>query len=224
MGDAVLITGASRGLGAALYYVFNEHDYYCIINCRGTSCDFGNLSESGRTYHVCGDIRDPWILNRVGCMAIEKGIKVLINNAGVYSNQPLDQITNEELQSVYSLNLMVPMMLTKAVWPSLKEQGGIVVNINSLAGQTGSDKELVYCATKHGLAGFSKSLQYQGTKDGVRVLNIYFGAMNTDMMKGRTETPDRLIDPMEAARLVYDMCRDYSSLRITEVTVARRRY
>ena len=224
MGEAVLITGARRGLGAALFHVFNEHGWFCLLNCRGQ--DGCNVEElvTNETFHVCGDIKDPWIINRLGHLAIDKGVSVLINNAGIYSSQRLVDMTEHEFRSVQETNLIAPVLLTKALWPVLKERHGIVVNINSLAGLQGSPKELSYCTSKHGLAGFSKSLQFDATDDGVRVLNLYLGAMNTDMMAGRIGEPEKLIDPFEAAKVIYDLCRNYETLRITEATIVRRRY
>ena len=222
--DVALITGARRGLGYALYHVFREHNWYCILNCKGQDgCTMDDLL-SETTYHMCGDLRDQWIINRLGNMGREKGVKVLINNAGVYSSDKLLNMTEQEFRAVQETNLIAPVLLTKALWPTLKEQHGIVVNINSLAGLQGAPKELAYCTSKHGLAGFSKSLQFDATDDGVRVLNIYMGAMNTDMMEHRTDTPEKLIDPAEAAQVVYNLCRDYASLRITEATIVRRQY
>lgn len=225
MSDVALITGARRGLGSALYHTFHDHGWYCIVNCRATdSCE--NMTEmlSDTTYHECGDLKDPWIINRLGQIAASKGVKVLINNAGIYRANNIGDMSVDELRAVHETNLIAPMLLTKAVWPTLRETGGIVVNINSLAGKNGGRRELAYCASKYGLAGFSSSLQYDATSDNVRVLDVFLGAMDTDMMSGRTEESDKLIDTMEVARVIYDLCRDYPSMRITEVTIARRRY
>ena len=224
MAEVALITGAKRGLGAALYRVFHEHDFNCILNCRhADDCEFSDLA-SEHTYHICGDLCDQWIINRLGHIAREKGVKVLINNAGIYSSDRLVNMTEREFRHVQEVNLVAPVLLTRAVWPVLQETGGIVVNINSIAGLQGGNKELAYCASKHGLAGFSRALQFDATDDGVRVLNVYLGAMNTDMMKGRSKEPEKLIDPNEAAKVIYDLCRNYDTLRITEATILRRQY
>src|SRR5512135_2425722 len=114
MSDVVLITGARRGLGAALYHTFQDHNWYCIVNCRAEDgCpDMGSML-TNRTYHECGDIKDPWIINRLGHIACEKGVKVLINNAGIYKSAGLDVMTAEEFRTVQETNLVAPVLLTK---------------------------------------------------------------------------------------------------------------
>jgi short-subunit dehydrogenase len=99
----------------------------------------------------------------------------------------------------------------------------VIININSLAGKSDSPGEAVYAASKHGLRGFSSCLQYDATRDGVTVLDVYLGGMQTDMTKGR-EGWGKLINPAKAADVIYSLGRKVSTLRITEAEIRRRRY
>ena len=205
--ETVLITGSSRGLGEALSFSFKERGYRVIDNNRTT-----------------GNLLDPEMISILGYQACREGVGILVNNAGVYLNKPFDQMIEHEIEAVIRTNLIAPFLLTKAVWPSFKDLGGgMVVNINSLAGLFGGNGETVYAASKHGLTGFSKTLQFDGTRDNVRVLNLTVGAMRTDMSMNRPDW-NKFIDPFELAELVVSLCKERKTLRITDITVARRVY
>ena len=213
-----MITGAGRGLGKELAHAFRNRGCQVVLNCRCAPCDLDD-----HTYVVIGDVCDPWVVHELGIKAMEHKVSILINNAGVHERN----MTGEEvevLRRVIDVNMIAPALVTQAVWPALVESGcGMVVNINSLAGLEGSARELAYAASKHGLSGMAKCLQYDGTRDNVRILTAYLGAMKTDMSSHRQDY-DRLIDPADAARLIVNLCENYPSLRVTEVTVARRNY
>jgi len=223
--ETVLLTGACRGLGDAIRNSFAERDrdYNLVLLCRDSREDFSYIPPES-TYIVFGDLMDPWVITELGKVALKRGVGILINNAAIYMNKSFDQMEDGEIRRIVETDLTVPMLLTKAVWPSFKARGGgLVININSLAGLTGGNGETAYCAAKHGLAGFSKALQFDGTRDNVRVLNLYIGAMQTDMTANRADQ-DKFIDPNEVADLIVWLCKDHKSLRITELTVARRNY
>jgi len=214
-----LITGSSRGLGKALAKVFADAGYDLLLACRHSA----SLYESGYPVFT-GDLRDPKIISQIADAAKDYDIDVLINNAAIYISKPFAEMTSEEVQELIGLNLIAPIQLTMAVWPIFKAKGsGTVININSRAGKVGSDEEAVYCASKFGLRGFSESLQFDATRDGVRVLNANIGAMKTEMVKGRGDY-DKFIDPCDAARAIYNASIEMSSLRISEINILRREY
>ena len=217
--DTVLITGANRGLGEALVQEFSEHDYNVIVHSRQTLDGVWPGLEK-----ITGDLRFPAVISEIGRVALERGVSILINNAGTYINKPFDKMMSNEFRKVIETNLIAPILVTQAVWPAFWSVGtGIVVNINSLAGQAGGNGEAAYAASKHGLAGFSKALQYDGTRDNVRVINMFLGALRTDMTRGRPDH-DKFIDPFEVADLIVRLCKNYKTLRVTDLTVARSIY
>jgi NAD(P)-dependent dehydrogenase (short-subunit alcohol dehydrogenase family) len=223
--ETVLLTGSCRGFGDAIRNAFTERDrdYNLVLTCRDTKADYAEINPD-HTYIVFGDLMDPWVITELGKVALKKGVGILINNAAIYTNKSFDQMEDGEIRRIIETDLTVPMLLTRAVWPSFKARGGgLVININSLAGLTGGNGETAYCAAKHGLAGFSKALQFDGTRDNVRIVNMYVGAMKTDMTANRPDW-DKFIDPYEVAELIVWLCRDHKSLRITELTVVRRNY
>ena len=87
------------------------------------------------------------------------GIAVLVNNAGMEGAFPYDKVELDSIEEMIALNLTAPMLLTRLLLPAMIRRGeGHVVNISSLAGLVGTPYEETYSATKHGLVGFTRSL------------------------------------------------------------------
>lgn len=215
----VLITGANRGLGLELARTFSSAGFNMILHCRSP---FPGLVISGKT--VRGDLRKQNVLDDLSEAAQAKGLDILINNAGVHLSKPFLDMTIEEIREVIEVNLIAPILLTKAVWPIfLRQNSGLVININSLAAAAGGNGESVYSASKAGLAGFGETLQYDATRAGIRVINLNIGAMRTDMGQGRANS-DKFIDPRDAVRAILGFCEDYPTMRITSADLKRRVY
>src|SRR5208337_1943625 len=99
----------------------------------------------------------------------------------------------------------------------------MVVNISSKAGQVPGRGELVYGASKAGLSAFGEALQFDGTRDGVRVLDVRLGAIRTNFTAARKDR-DKFMDPAEVAEAIVGLCRCWRSLRIASVDIRRRAY
>ena len=188
--NAVMITGASRGIGKALAEEFKLHGYNVIKYER----------------RLLGDIRDPKTVIKLRDLGKKNNINILINCAGVYSEKELSFISLEKLKEVIEVNLIGPMLLTQSLWEHLISVGGTVININSVAGRVPNMKEIAYRTSKIGLAGFSACLSYEGALHGVRILDIPLGGVNTDMLKYlRAPLTRDDQQPEEAAKLIFQI-------------------
>lgn len=220
----VLITGAGRGLGRALAEASAEKGHRLLLNTKSSDSDLWRMAEKYGCRVVRGDIKRKAVIDNLERIAAMWGLDVLINNAAVYANVPFSDASVLAIREMIDVNLTASIVLTKRLWPILRKgNGGLVVNINSLAGRTGTDRETVYCATKHGLRGFSESLQFDGVRDGVGVIDVCLGAMKTAMTEYRDDW-EKLIDPSDAAGLILDLCEERPSARITEIVIQRRWY
>lgn len=221
--STVVITGASGGLGQMLAMQFGSAGYNLILQHNHT--EIGGLVTDKDIIidTVKNDIRLLSTMNAIADLAVCKKANILINNAAVYLCKPFDEMTDCEIEEVIEVNLLSPMLLTRKLWHALKENNGVVVNINSIAGKEGGRYETAYSASKYGLAGFSKALQFDGTKDDVRVINVYVGKMSTAMTAGQSEQ-HKYIDPYEVSVEVFKLCQMRDSLRISEITLMRRNY
>lgn len=223
-----LVTGSSRGFGRQLASRFSAEGFAVIVH--GTDLDrLRAVAETirgrgGECEVVAGDLTEDDTLDRLAEAALRRGLDVLVNNAAVYANEPFDQVTDERFRRMIAINLMAPVLLMRRIWPLFRrQQAGLIVNINSMAGKAGGAGESAYCASKHGLRGFARSLQFDATREHVRVVDVFLGAMNTEMVAGRRD-PEKCIQIDEAADLVCRLCKDYPSMRIEEVHLSRRRY
>lgn len=229
MKNTVLITGSSRGLGKELAYVFAENGYNLILHGRNLKA----LEELRRKIvKACevscciahGDITADYTISQLVDVAEKKDIDILINNAAMYVNREIACLSSATIKKIINTNLVAPMILTQKIFQLFqRKQSGLIININSMAGKAGGDGETAYCAGKHGLSGFSKALQFDATRHNIRVIDVYPGAMKTGMTLGRKDR-EKFSDPNEVAELVFKICDDYPSLRVTEVDISRRNY
>ncbi|MCP4475391.1 MAG: SDR family oxidoreductase [Gammaproteobacteria bacterium] len=232
----MLITGASRGLGLALAQVFADAEYDLILHSKEKDIPYvkkefnwnRELIKSGYDVDwtgIKGDLKEKSSLVKIQKIAEEKfsGLDVLIHCAGIHKANSFEKMNSDEYKESVDVNLLAPMYLTKCLWESVKKKQGLIVFINSIAGKVGAEKEFLYCAAKHGLKGFADSLQWDALKAGIKVVSFYLGAMQTDMCLHRKDYK-KLMTTSDAAKLIYDVCKNYKSLRVTEVDVCRRIY
>ena len=219
MNKTVLITGANRGLGLELAQAFSDSGHNLILHCRKDGVFLRLRFPSAEI--VMGDLRSPVLLRQLEFI---DDLDILVNNAGVRLADQIDNLPMEKIREMVDVNLIAPMILSRLLWPALASRKGMIVNIGSLAGQSGGPGESVYAATKAGLAAFSETLQYDATKAGVRVININLGAMRTDMTADRRDR-DKFIDPAEAARFIVQVCNQgHLTTRISSYELKRGLY
>jgi len=215
----VLITGANGGLGFALSMVFHNAGYRLLLHSR---CQIESLPSNA--IGVTGDLTSPCTISNLADHALRMGVGVLINNAGKYLKKKFSLITDDEVFHTLCSNLTVPILLTKALWPCFRRQGGgQVFNIGSLAATMGGDGESIYSAAKAGLLGFSQSLQFDGTRDNVQITYIHLGAMRTPITQSRP-LQGKLIDPFEVAKTILSLCETRDSMRTPEIKITRNNY
>lgn len=217
--NTVLITGANGGLGFALAMEFSNAGYRLLLHSRTV---IEHLPPNSSC--VTGDLSSPCTISNLADSALRMGVDTLINNAGKYLQGGFSSLSDDEVFNVVYSNLLAPILLTKAIWPCFRRQGsGRVFNIGSLADSMGGDGESVYSASKAGLCGFSKALQFDGTRDNVQITYIRLGAMRTPMTKTRPNHC-KLIDPAEVAKTILALCSKKESMRTPELEIARGNY
>jgi short-subunit dehydrogenase len=223
-----LITGSSKGLGKELALQFSRTGYDLILHGRN-ALDLLDIEKEiakngANSYTVIGDLSFSKTLDTLAEVAHNKNIQVLVNNAGAYLNKQINEMTSEELRGIMETNFFAPAILTQKILPEfLRNKEGLIVNINSLAGQQGSLGESAYCASKHALRGYSDSLKFEAIKNGIKILDVYIAAMKTQMTQKRGNY-DLLIDPKEAAEIIMSNCKDYKSINIDEIHLKRAKY
>lgn len=214
------ITGSSKGLGKALATVFASHGHSVFLHGR-SEADLTKLSRELNCGHICHDLADVSGIGTLHDYLRKHEIDVLINNAAIYQGYSDDPVAVARL---INTNLTSGILLMKGFYDYRKSLGGgAIVNINSVAGVYPNAKEAFYCASKFGLTGFVQSMQEKCSFDNIRVYEYFFGGITTKMTEHRADHK-LLIDPAEAAQLIYHNLTSYTSLCSLSQKVKRLRY
>ncbi len=184
----VLITGGSRGIGAACVKLFAEAGAEVIFTYNSNEKIAGDLVKrfSSKTkikaYKI--DLSDINKLEEKVNKIISdfKDINVLVNNAGIWEYGKIDEMKPEEWNKTITINLTGTFLFTKAVIPSMKKNKfGRIINITSTAGQRGEPFYSHYAASKGGVISFTKSLAAELGEFGITVNSVAPGWVVTDM-------------------------------------------
>ena len=224
----ILITGASKGLGREMALLFAEAGANLILTARSTELldelKTRVIAGGGECITVAGDLRDSAVLESVKSLCIEKQIDILVNNAGVVDITKLEGVSDERVDEVIELNLVVPIKLTKAVIEMFKNRKrGVIVNVNSAGGKKPVPDHTIYCASKYGFNGFAETLKLEIKGLGIRIISVCPGKMATELFNaaGRPMDTGAFISPREVARGVLYMLEMSPKCSHAELNVDR---
>lgn len=193
-----IVTGGSRGLGAAMVRQLAREGYDVVINYvsdRSGAIASALAEEVKKEYGVGAITYQGDISSYQNCKnMVEKGVEafgekvaVLINNAGIASARRFDESTPEQYENLVNIELLGSMHCTHVVLPYMeKEKGGNIIFITSVAGLSGGGKP-DYSACKAGMHGFMRSLVREVSEYGIRVNCIAPGAIKTEIFNSYTE-------------------------------------
>lgn len=222
MKKVIVITGASDGLGKTLTESLSKENN--VIALATTEEKLQKVAEDNNcNYKVC-DVSDYHQVEKCTNEIIEEfgKIDILINNAGLWIQEELEENDADRINAVIDVNLLGMIYMTKAVIPIMKKnQDGIIININSQAGINHKAERVVYNASKWGVTGFSKSLQDEVAKYGIRVTDILPGMLKTDMFNKMNikKNMENGLDTKEVARLVKFIIDTPKDVMIPEVGI-----
>lgn len=196
-GRAVLVTGASRGIGRAIAAAFAEHGDRVAIHHRDSAGLAERLREElpGEGHAVVrADLADPAEARRMVDEAAGAlgGIDVLVNNAGVFLHHPVAEVSYEEWQAVWrttlEVNLLGPANVT---WSAVRHmgRGGRIVNVSSRGAFRGEPESPAYGASKAGLNAMGQSLAVALAPLGITVGTVAPGFVETDMTTEHLKSP-----------------------------------
>jgi 3-oxoacyl-[acyl-carrier protein] reductase len=185
-----LVTGATRGIGRATAFALG-HAGYAIGACGRDPAALNQLLEDlGRAGIAAvgraADVAEPSDVEALVAHVVDRlgPVEVLVNNAGLGIFKPFADLTLEEWDRTMATNLRSLYVVTREVLPAMRKRGhGAVVSIASLAGRHGLAGGTAYSASKHAMLGFSRSLLLEVRKEGIRVITICPGSVDTSMMR-----------------------------------------
>lgn len=200
-----LVTGASRGIGAAAAKRLADDGFTVMVHCHTARAQAEQLAAEIGGTALCADFGD---FAQIDAMTDEifrryGRIDVLVNNAGVALTGLFQDIPDADAVRMMTVNLGGAMHLTKRVLPSmLRAQRGSIINIASVWGETGAACEVHYSAAKAGLIGFTKALAKEVGPSGIRVNCVSPGVIDTDMNRMHdTETMQALAEETPLCRI-----------------------
>jgi NADP-dependent 3-hydroxy acid dehydrogenase YdfG len=187
-GKVALVTGASRGVGAAVARAL-AHE----------GASLGLASRSGDDLGIAGavaepaDVRRPDDMERIVANTVDRfgRLDIVVANAGVGAYGPFLELDPEHLEEIVDVNVKGMLYTVRAALPHLLASGAAdVITLASVAGLRGLPLESVYCASKFAQIGFTRSLDHELRELGVRCTNVCPGGVATDFAMGRGRTPD----------------------------------
>jgi NAD(P)-dependent dehydrogenase (short-subunit alcohol dehydrogenase family) len=210
-----LVTGGSRGIGRAIVEALLG-DGFVVSFCSRTPASVATATAElaarwpGRVAGEAVDVRDArqvaaWIAAADGRWG---RIDCLVNNAGLGTFAPVDEIAPETFREVLETNLFGAFYAIAAVAPILRRQGrGWIFNVGSLAAKNPFAGGAAYNASKFGLLGLSEAAMLDLRHAGIRVVAVLPGSVDTDFHAGRRPEREWMLAPEDVARPIVDFLR-----------------
>lgn len=190
MGRVALVTGGTRGIGAAIATALKDAGYTVAANYGGNDETANKFKEETGISVYKFDVSDyDSVAEAVKKIESELGpIEVLVNNAGITRDGTMHKMTPDQWQAVIDTNLGSCFNCSRAVIDGMRSRKfGRIVNIGSINGQAGQYGQVNYAAAKSGIHGFTKALAQEGARAGITVNAIAPGYINTDMVRAVPE-------------------------------------
>lgn len=234
MTKVALVTGGSRGIGAAIAIALKEAGYAVAASYAGNDEKAAAFTAQTGIKTYKWDVGN-YDACKEGIANVEADlgpIDVLVNNAGITRDSMFHRMTPEQWQEVISTNLNGVFNMTHPIWPGMRERGfGRVITISSINGQKGQAGQANYAASKAGDIGLTKSLAQEGASKGITANVICPGYIGTEMVRAIPEKVlnekilphipvGRLGEPEEIARCVVFLASDDSGFITGSVLTA----
>lgn len=221
MSRIALVTGGSRGIGAAISVALSNSGYQVAATYAGNDEAAAAFTEQTGIKTFKWNVADyDECAAGIAKVKAELGpVDILVNNAGITRDAPFHKMTKEQWSQVIDTNLTGVFNMTHPIWPGMRERKfGRIITISSINGQKGQFAQVNYAASKAGDLGITKSLAQEGARFGITANAVCPGYIATDMVMAVPEKvrdgivaqipTGRLGEPEEIARCVVFLASD----------------
>jgi NAD(P)-dependent dehydrogenase (short-subunit alcohol dehydrogenase family) len=211
MSKVVLITGCSTGIGRDVAQRLAEVGYTVVATarCAESLCELPVAKKLGL------DVTQPDSVNEAVCCVIQEfgRIDVLVNNAGYAVRGALEEVSDEQVQQIFDVNVFGALRMIRAVAPHMRKQGGgMIINISSIAGKLSTPANGTYSATKFALEALSDALRVELAPFGVSVVLVEPGAIKTHFdQTAQAQAGHILSNPVSAYRPLYAKSDEFAA-------------
>lgn len=186
-GKRALITGAGRGLGLAAAAALAEHGAHVVLVARSAN----EIEEVATAIRSAGGTADTLVLDVNDTAAVQQAISaapafdILVNNAGTNRPKPMVEVSEDDYDAVFGLNVRSAFFVAQAVVTKMLESktAGSIINMSSQMGHVGAANRTVYCASKHAIEGLTKAMAVELGASGIRVNSICPTFIETPLTK-----------------------------------------
>jgi NAD(P)-dependent dehydrogenase (short-subunit alcohol dehydrogenase family) len=181
-----IVTGGARGIGEAIVRAYADEGAHVVVADVETAKAEALAAElGGKALAIRLDVRDAGSIDALVAATVSKlgGVDILVNNAGIFNMGPLSEITEEDFDRQFGVNVRGLVFVTKAVAGQMIKQGrgGKIVNMSSQAGRRGEARVAIYCASKAAVISITQSFGLELIKYGINVNAIAPGVVDTPM-------------------------------------------
>ncbi|MGC9992680.1 MAG: SDR family oxidoreductase [Candidatus Cybelea sp.] len=180
-GKHAVVTGGSRGIGLAVAQRLVQEGARVSIVSRSPAVDAGESF-----FHATADVSNESEIRRAfqACREANGPVDILVNNAGIVESSPLARTSSEMWDRIIATNLTGTFLCTREVFSEMAAaKWGRIVNVASTAGLAGAPYISAYCASKHGVVGFTRAVAAEAARTGVTVNAICPGYTETDILR-----------------------------------------
>ena len=224
--DIILVTGGTSGIGLEVVKIFAANGHKIHVFGRDNS-KIDDLNLKNIFFHSV-DLRNLSSVKKACENVLNQentGVDVIVNSAGVFFLRSCEALTVQDYEKMFDINVRAPIFITKFFTQSMKQKGrGKIFNIGSSSCYSGGKLSSLYCASKHALLGYSKSISDELKQYGIRVCNLSPSSTKTKMGKiplASNQLYETFIDPKEVAETLYFISNLEGNMEIKELLLNR---
>lgn len=227
-GKIVLVTGSSMGIGKAVALDLALRGAKIVLNARNSDRLKATETEmQAQGFDVAafaGDITLDHVAQELIDFTIRTygSLDVLINNAGTSMRGAIETVSPDVVRSIYEVNTVAPLVLTKMSMPHIKASKGSIVFISSLAGLRGLPLISVYCSAKMALTALTDALRVEHQSDGIHIGIVYVGITEVEKGKNTIGAQGQLI-PLDERKGIHVASTQHVAASIRKNITSRKK-